>query len=257
MAVIAVYSIKGGVGKTTIAVDLAWRWAVQGGCNTLLWDLDPQGGAGFLLGLDEPQLPRAVSVFQREGRPRQLIRRTMHSNLSLLQADDSLRSLSIQLARLGHGRRLQTLTAQLKAEYPRIVLDCPAGLNQVSEQVLSAADVVIVPLPASPLSARALDMLQAELKRNFHRHPPILPVLTMFDGRRKLHHEVAQGLGLGWPILPMASHIEQTAVRRAPLGSFAPNCEASHALQRMWVGIEAKLVELLQRSAGGVAVSVA
>jgi cellulose biosynthesis protein BcsQ len=67
MAVIAVYSSKGGVGKTTLAVDLAWRSAALGGHRTLLWDLDVQGGAGFLLGMDEVSRMRAASLFQREG----------------------------------------------------------------------------------------------------------------------------------------------------------------------------------------------
>ena len=58
MGIIAISSMKGGVGKTTLAADLAWRSAVLGGHRTLLWDLDPQGGAGFLLGHDEPAVAR-------------------------------------------------------------------------------------------------------------------------------------------------------------------------------------------------------
>ena len=241
MAVIAVYSVKGGVGKTTIAVDLAWRSATHSRCNTLLWDLDPQGGAAFLLGQAERPCPRSASVFQREGKPRQLIADTLYPKLSLLQADESLRSLPVQLARLGQRRRLQTLTNYLRAEYDHIVLDCPGGLNEVSDQVLTAADVLIVPLPPSPLSARALDTIRCELLRNHQRHPPILPVLSMYDHRRKLHRDAAESTASGWPIVPLASQLELSAVKRAPIGSFADGCDADRSLGRLWNAIEAKL----------------
>ncbi|MEN9718389.1 MAG: hypothetical protein RIQ99_1267 [Pseudomonadota bacterium] len=244
MAVVAVYSIKGGVGKTTLAVDLAWRWAALAGRPTLLWDLDPQNGAGFLLGFDDPAVQRAAAVFQREGQFREMIRQTRYRPLDLLQADQSLRALPAQLGRMGHRRRLRTVTSLLKAQYQRIVIDCPAGLNEVSEQVLAAADVVIVPLPASPLSARALEMLRREMTRGGIRHAPILPVLSFYDARRRLHREVAAGIAQGWPILPMASQIEQTAVRRVPLGAFAPQSPAAQAMGRVWQGIDAKLAQL-------------
>lgn len=244
MAVIAVYSVKGGVGKTTLAVDLAWRCAAEGRRDTLLWDLDPEGGAGFLLGFDEPRGQRAAALFQRDGKPRPLIRATAQANLSLLQADESLRALPVQLARIGQARRLRTQTALLRAEYQRIVLDCPAGYSELVEQVLAAADVVIAPLPASPLAARAFDTLRRDLARCLGGHPPVLPVLSLYDRRRKLHREMAAGLARGWPVVPMASQIEQTAVRRMPLGAFAPWSEPARAMARVWHGIEDKLDDL-------------
>ena len=243
MSVIAVYSVKGGVGKTTLAVELAWRWATQGAQTTLIWDLDVQGGAGFLLGCDAPKTERAASVFQREGKPRQLIGLTDYQRLSLIPADDSLRKLPLQLARLGQRKRLATITAMLKAEYDRIVLDCPAGMNEITDQAIAAADLLIVPLPPSPLSARAIEILRRDLLRNHHRHPPILPVLSMYNSRRKLHREVREASG-NWPVVPMSSEAELCAVRRAPLGSFAASSLTARAMERLWRGIEAKLGDM-------------
>lgn len=233
--------MKGGVGKTTLAADLAWRSAALGGHRTLLWDLDPQGGAGFLLGHEEPPVPRAAGMFQREGRPRELIEPTTYTGLSLLPADVSLRQLPGQLARLGP-RRLGQIATMLRGHFDRIVLDCPAGYNELTDQVIAAADLVIVPLPPSPLSARALDQMRRELLRQHHRHPPILPVLSMYNSRRALHREVARGTAHGWPVVPFSTQMEQSAVRRAPLGSFAPQSEPARYLNRLWSGIEAKLV---------------
>jgi len=243
MVVIAVYSAKGGVGKTTLAVDLAWRCAVQGGHRTLLWDLDPQGGSGFLLNMPEPDQPRAASVFQREGRPARLVAPTAWPGLSLLAADESLRALPLHLARLGQKRRLAGLTRELSAQFGRIMLDCPPMRNEVSEQVLAAADLVIVPLPPSPLSARALAHVRRDLSGSDGWHPPLLPVLSMVDARRRAHREALAGPLRAFPAIPWASAIEQTAYRRAPIGSFAPNSEPSRAMERVWRAIEFKLHE--------------
>lgn len=245
MAVIGVYSVKGGVGKTTLAVDMAWRSAVVSGRKTLLWDLDPQGGAGWLLGLPEsgasPPALAAAALFQRESKPTALISATRYAGLSVLPADQSLRSLAGLLARIGKRKRLARLAETLVAEYPRIIIDCPPVLNEISDQVFAAADLLIVPLPPSPLAARALPMIREEILANHPRHPPILPVLAMYDVRRKLHREVHNGFAAGWPVIPMSSAIEQTAVRRAPLGTFAAWTEANLRLQRLWDGVEAKL----------------
>lgn len=240
MAVIAIASMKGGVGKTSLAVDLAWRFAALGGQRTLLWDLDPQGGAGFLLRHDEPAVPRAVGMFQREGRPRQLVEPTAYPGLALLPADASLRLLPFQLARLGP-RRLAQVAGVLRGDYQRIVIDCPAGFTELTEQVIAAADLVIVPMPPSPLSARSLDQMRRELLRIHHRHPPILPVLSMYNSRRPLHRELARESAQGWPTIPYSGQMEQSAVRRAPLGAFAPRSEAARFLNRLWLGIEAKI----------------
>ncbi len=255
MAVIGVYSAKGGVGKTTMAVDIAWRSAVLSRHRTLIWDLDPQGGAGFLLGCEARQSPRAASVFQRDGRPRDLIEDTRYDRLSLLQSDDSMRFASIAFARIGHKRRLAQLTDSLLNDYDRIVLDCPPTINEVSEQILNAADVLIVPLPASPLAMRTLDSVRQELARHHVRQPPILPVLSMYSPTREHHRSVKTGIAAGWPVVPMASQIEMAAVNRAPVGSFAKGSRPDKALQRVWDGIEQRLGSM--RPGGNVGQSAA
>ncbi len=244
MSVIAIYSPKGGVGKSTIAVDLAWRWATQGGHETLLWDLDAQGGSTWLLGHEHDERMRAAGVFQRDGRPQTLIGATAYRQLSLLPADYSLRQLPVQLARLGQRRRLQTLTQFMARDFTRIVLDCPPMQNEVSDQIIAAADVLIVPLPPSPLSARALDLLRADLLRNHRHHPPILPVLSMYDSRRAFHRMAREGSMASFPVIPDSTDAEQIAVRRAPIGEFAKYSEAARALDRLWLAIEAKLGDM-------------
>lgn len=242
MAVIAVYSVKGGVGKTTIAVNLAWCSAAISRRRTLLWDLDPAGGSGFLLGTAPPAKRNAATVLLDKLDPARQAVPTAIPNLDILAADESLRRLDAQLLALGKRKRLARVTAALSREYERIVLDCPPVLNELSAQVIRAADVIIVPLPPSPLASRALETIREDLAANHKQHPPILPVISMYDARRKIHIEARATAG-GWPVIPMASIVEQMAVRHAPLGAFAPNSPANQAFAKLWTAIERKIAE--------------
>lgn len=253
MSVVAIYSIKGGVGKTTLAANLAYCSANISCRRTLLWDLDAAGGAGFLLGVDtksgneggnrKTAKKRAESIFSRDQDPSRLIRKTAYPNLDLLPADESIRALDSQFASIGKRKRLAKLTGNLSKDYERIIFDCPPVLNEISAQVMRAADLVIVPLPPSPLSARAFEMVVQEVAASGKPHPPILPVLSMLDMRRTLHRE-ARKANPDWPAIPLASAIEQCAVRQQPVGAFAPKSPAARGLQQLWTAIERKLAAI-------------
>jgi cellulose biosynthesis protein BcsQ len=240
-ATIAIYSVKGGVGKTTFAANLAWCSA-QLGQRTLLWDLDAAGGSGFLYGLEPRGTRLAEEVFTKDRPATRLIQPTGNPLVDVLPADESIRALDAQLMRIGKRRRLAKLAEELSADYPRIVLDCPPVLNELSAQVARAADLVIVPLPPSPLSARALELVVREIADTTKRHPPILPVLSMLDMRRALHRQVREAQP-DWPAVPYASVVEQCAVRHQPVGEIAPASPAAKAFAMLWRAIEAKLAE--------------
>ncbi|MFY7745350.1 MAG: ParA family protein [Erythrobacter sp.] len=240
MASIAVYSVKGGVGKTTLAVNLAWAAASISRRRTLLWDLDASNGSGFLLGVDAGRKHSADSMFGEKSDPAKLIRPTAYQGLDLLPADESIRDLDRQLDRLGKKKRVAKLTEALGKTYDRIIFDCPPVLNELSAQIMRAADLVIVPLPPSPLSARAFEAVVEEVRGSGKGHPPILPVLSMLDLRRSLH-KAAREANPTWPAIPLASAVEQCAVERRPVGAFAPRSPAARAIAQLWTGIEKKL----------------
>lgn len=240
MAGIAIYSIKGGVGKTTLAVNLAWVSAMVSRRKTLLWDLDASSGSGFLLGVDARKKRSADSMFADGSDPAKLIRPTAYSGLDLLPADESIRDLDRLLDRIGKKKRVAKIAEALGKSYDRIIFDCPPVLNELSAQVIRAADLVIVPLPPSPLSARAFETVVEEVRAYGKGHPPILPVLSMLDLRRGLH-KAAREANPAWPAIPLASAVEQCAVERQPVGAFAPRSPAARAIAGLWTAIERKL----------------
>ncbi|HSF13395.1 MAG TPA: ParA family protein [Erythrobacter sp.] len=242
MPSIAIYSVKGGVGKTTLAVNLAWCASAISRRKTLLWDLDAANGSGFLLGVDPKKKRSADSVFADGSDPAKLIQSTEYPNLDLLPADESIRALDRQLDRLGKKKRLAKLVEGLAKDYDRIIFDCPPVLNELSAQVIRAADLIIVPLPPSPLSTRAFEVVVEEVRGSGKGHPPILPVLSMLDLRRSLHKD-ARDANPKWPAIPLASAVEQCAVERKPVGAFAPRSPAARAIAQLWTAIERKLAE--------------
>lgn len=240
MAVIAVYSLKGGVGKTTLAVNLAWSSATLSARRTLLWDLDPQSAASFLVGHEGKTKGAAQAVFAKDVAPEKLIATTTIDRLDLLAADTSLRGLDQLFFAMGKRRRLQKLIEGLGKSYDRIILDCPPGLTETSEQVMRAADLILVPVIPSPLSRRAFDEVVSHLDREHRGHGPILPVFSMVDKRRTMHR-LALETDADWPGIPMASAVEQMALHRAPVGAFAARSPAGQAFAGLWRGVEKKL----------------
>ena len=238
--VIAVYSLKGGVGKTSLAVNLAAEAALQTGGRTLLWDLDGQAASSFILGHDGPGKRTAEEVFDRDVAPAKLVTKTAVEGLDLLPADTSLRGLDALFLDAGKKKRLAKLIADIGADYDRIILDCPPGLTETSEQMMRAADLIVVPVIPSPLSRRALDEVIAHLRPAKKNSTPLMPVYAMVDARRALHRD-ALAAEMAWPVLPMASVVEQMAVRRKPLAAYARRSKAGQAYSSLWQRVTALL----------------
>lgn len=248
MKSIAVYSLKGGVGKTSLSVNLAWSFAALSRRKSLLWDLDGQAASTFLLGGARDEGDEAQAVFARDVAPSKLIQPTATERLDLLPADASLRGLDRFFFGLGKKKRLEKLLERIGRDYDRIILDCPPGLAETSEQVLSAAHLIIVPVIPSPLSQRALDEVIDYLDRHDIRRGALLPVYNMVDRRRSMHLAALEA-NPKWPVIPMASAVEAMSARHQAVGAFAPQSPAATALSILWAGIERRLAQSSSRSA--------
>src|SRR5262245_25827487 len=165
MEIIAVYNIKGGVGKSTTAVNLAYRSAADG-WPTLLWDLDPQAAATYIMRREPFVEGGSKGIVRGESTLSDLVTGTDHPNLDILPADFSYRRMDVHLHdRKNPATRLMKLMRPLARRYACLMLDCAPGMSLVSENVIHASDALVVPLLPSPLSIRTLEQLYDFVER--------------------------------------------------------------------------------------------
>jgi len=242
MTIIASYNIKGGVGKTSTAVNLAYL-AAQGGHKTLIWDLDPQGASSYYFRVKPKVKGGSKALIAGDRELDGLIKATDFEHLDLLPADFSFRNLDIVLdERKKPTQRLRKLLAPLRKEYDFIFLDCPPNISLLSEAIFEASDLLLSPIIPTTLSLRTLEQLKKYIKDNKLKNLQLLPFFSMADRRKKMHREIIETLAVQHPdilqaIIPYASDIERMGLERMPLGGYMKRSRSTDAYQSLWAEI--------------------
>ncbi len=241
--VLATYNIKGGVGKTSAAVNLAYL-AARAGARTLLWDLDPQGASTYLLRVKPKVKGGGEKLVHGKSDASARIKGTDYDRLDLLPADFSYRHMDLHLdAAKRPTSRLARVLSPLEPDYDYVFLDCPPSISLVSESVFEAADALLIPLLPATLSARPLEYIEQVAGDGVQR----LPFFSMVDSRKRMHRDVMEEFIAERPemlhtVIPLAADVERMGVTRAPLEEFAPRGRAAEAFRDLWAEVTERLL---------------
>lgn len=240
MKCVAVYNVKGGVGKTAASVNLAY-FAAASGLSTLVWDLDSQGAASWYLH-GEPAEAKTKKVLAGETPVQRLVKPTPYENLSVIPADFSYRYLDVLLRKVEPPREaLRRLLKPFAPSFALAVLDCPPSLSHLADNVFAAADVILVPVVPTWLSLRAYAQLREHFAAEGLPVKKLRPFYSMADRRRGLHRELLDAPpeimhARMQAVVPYASSVERMGEHRAPLAAFAPADDAAlNAYAELWL----------------------
>lgn len=201
---IAVVNQKGGVGKTTSAVNLAAAVGAKGKA-VLLVDIDPQGNATSGMGLNKRELEKSsYDVIINGVAAKDVIKTTEFANVDVLPANMNLAGAELELVDAAKRESsLKTALALVKGEYDFIFMDCPPSLGLITLNALCAADTVFVPIQCEYYALEGLSQLISTIRQVKRLYNPMLEIegvlLTMYDSRLNLTHQVVEELKRFFP----------------------------------------------------------
>lgn len=249
MQTVALYSIKGGVGKTASAVNLAYG-ATQRGLRTLLVDLDPQCSSAFYFRIRPGKRIRKRDRKRLADRLGANIRESDYPGLDVLPSSLAYRNFDIMLDRMKRSKRqLGSLLETLAPDYDLAVLDSPPNITLLSENIFRAADLVLVPVIPTTLSRRTFAQLLDFFEASDLDARTLRPFFSMVQGRKRMHKTVMQEMRerfdtlLKTPI-PFLSDVERMGLQRRPVLDFARKRTAGKAYR----AFVAEVLELLDTS---------
>jgi len=237
---IAIYNIKGGVGKTATAVNLAYNCAKEG-FRTLIWDLDPQGAASYYLNV-KAKVKGGTEKLLKAKDIEPFIKESDYKNLDILPADFSYRNMDLMLeaGKKSH-KKMDSLLKNIEDDYDLVFLDAPPNISLVSENIFEAADFIIVPVIPTTLSMRT----HFQIIEHFNEHKldtsRIYPFFCMVDVRKAMHKNFIEDNNLKNLLkttVPYSSSIEKMGIAQAPVGEFAKNTSASRSYEMLWEEIK-------------------
>jgi chromosome partitioning protein len=246
VSALACYNIKGGVGKTATAVNLAWC-AAEEGWRTVVWDLDPQGAASFYFRIEQGE-GEGAEIVRRAKRVGRRVKATNHTGIDLVAADLELRDLELALSRSTSPLdKVARAVDRLREHYEVVIIDAPPGLSLVAENIFRAVNALVIPTIPTTLSLRTLDQLNRFIhEQGGKRRPELLPFFSMVDRRKHLHRLILETPSRSLPAIlgssiPYSAEIERMGITRDPVGAYAPKGQAISAYRALWSEIGSRI----------------
>jgi chromosome partitioning protein len=246
---IAIYNIKGGVGKTATAVNLSFLASLDG-ANTLLWDIDPQGAASFYCRIKAEVKGGGKKLIEGKSDIEETVKGTDFEHLDLIPADFTYRNMDTFLEQTKDPiNRFNALLKPFAKEYDYIFLDCPPSISSLSEGVFAAADLVLVPTIPTTLSLRTYQQIMEFFEQQGLDQSRVMPFFVMVDRRKKMHrlileHPPSFMSSLLKSYIPYASEVERMGVHRAPVTVFAARSRAAQCYTAMWDELRSHIYSL-------------
>ncbi len=247
MIVIALYNLKGGVGKTASCVNFSYLSAKEG-YKTLLWDIDPQGATSFYFKVKPKDQPSIKKLISKDANLGSVIMSTGYDYLDLIAADNSAKSFDIMIDEMkGNKNRLKQVLKQFEGEYDFVFIDCPPGFSALSENIFSASDIVLMPIIPTTLSVRSYHMVKDYFKEKEIDVEKLMCFFTMTDLRKNMHHEIMEQLfkdkRFFGNYIPYLSDVEKMGIYRQPIEEFAKSGYAAKCYRELWTEITEGVLE--------------
>ena len=247
MVTIALYNLKGGVGKTASCVNFAWL-AAQDGYKTLLWDLDPQGSTTFYYQAKPRVKGGMKKLMSKEIALEEVIMATDYENIDIIPADISARNLDIILGDLKSSKkRLKSILQELEGEYDFVFIDCPPGFSVLSENIFIAADIILMPTIPTTLSVRTYQIVKDYFEERELDLSKMMCFFTMVDRRKSMHQDIMEELykdnRFFWNFIPYLSDVEKMGIQQAPVAVFARSSYAAQCYSDLWQEIKEGVLE--------------
>jgi len=245
MKTLALYNLKGGVGKTAAAVNLAYLAAADG-LKTLVWDLDPQGSSSFYFHVKNEK-SESEKLFSDKLSIKDAVKDSRFENLWVIPADISARNFDTIVDDIKQSKKkLKALLNGLKG-FDVVILDCPPGISLLHDNVFNAADWILMPNIPTTLSIRSYETVVDYFKSNDLDRSKIKCFFSMVDHRKTLHHETLQAFYNNKYFLknyvPYLSDVEKMGVNEQPLFEFANSSYAAQCFRDLWKDVKKHCID--------------
>lgn len=246
MIIVALYNLKGGVGKTTAAVNLSYLCSSEDR-PTLLFDMDPQGSASYFFRVRPSGKLKARTVLERGKALEKCVRGSDYPYLDVLPADISFRNLDKALRGKKHPKRqFARVFNRFSDEYEFLFIDCPPGISIEAENVFRATDIILLPLIPTVLSLETKSIIYDFFEKRKLDTSKILPFFSMVDKRKKLHSTTLAELQESDPrilkaYIPFTSDLEKTGQTRKPLCAISKKSAGARAYGELWEQVKERL----------------